>query len=124
MKLVASEGMLCIPARDATGFDVWVREDGWNEWTLGFSRWSEKQTDATALLATLALGLSDGCRLEVTSQAGRDFRWTLQQKHGSEWSAGSSFIDRAFHILPFKRKRFLQNNWMRNDDSIRNIDSN
>jgi hypothetical protein len=122
MRIEARDEYLCVPAKDATGFDVWVREDDWKKWTIGFARWSEVHDDPTSVLATLALGLSKGCRLEVTSQAGRDFRWTLEIKRGELWVPGSSFEDKAFHILPFKRKRYLQNDWMHEEATVSNIE--
>lgn len=121
MKVDSAPGFCRVPARDKTGFDVWVEEMGAKQWKVGFADWCEVHTDPVQVLACFALGLSNNSRLEVRSRAGRDFRWTVQQQRGGQWVNGSSVEKKAFSIWPFVRTRLLQNDWLREKAVVSDI---
>lgn len=122
MKIDGTAGFCRVPARDANGFDVWVEEIDGKQWRVGFADWCELHTDPVQVLACFALGLSNKARLEVRSRAGRDFRWTVQQQRDGQWVNGSSVEKKAFSIWPMVRVRYLQNDWLREQAVISDID--
>lgn len=111
---VVEDNFFKVRSKDASGFDVWIREEG-KSYTVGFDQWHEKYKDPTAALACFAHGLSNQCRLIVRSRTGTDYRWEVEQLLNGLWVHSGTFGDRRIAPWPFGRKRILQNDWLHDE---------
>ena len=92
------------------GFEValLVRPESY---TVCFALWHTEFTDEQMAMNGFMNGLSDGCRLRVTSRGGVDYRWSLEIREAGGWIVGST-VGLVRH--PFWKKkitRYLQNNY-------------
>ena len=84
------------------GFEVWFSEDK-EEYTVGYSGWHQhfKKSDAEDALECFAFGLSNKCRLKVTSRGGKTYKWQMEAFENNEWVPYSTT---SLFWAPFWRK--------------------
>lgn len=94
------------------GFFVTLQEGG-GSYTVSFDGWHEHFDSEAEALNCFAFGLSDECRLRVTSRGSSDYCWTVQHLVDGDWRDGS---ETGLIFFPFWRRRsvrFLQNRVLR-----------
>jgi hypothetical protein len=110
------DGYICVLPSSEKGFDVWFTEDD-REYTVGFSSWhdhfdKDEQEDA---LNCFAWGLSDSCRLQVSSRKGREYKWTVQSLEEGDWETYSTTALFDFSFWRKKSITYKANNVIVND---------
>ena len=68
------------------GFEVWFSEDI-EEYTVGFEGWHQHfdKSEVESAIECFTFGLSDKCRLKVTSRGGKAYKWQMEAFEGGEW---------------------------------------
>ena len=108
----ATESSVRIPPRSPEGFECafYAHLHGF---TVHFEGWHEEFQSESEALNCFAFGLSDTCRLKVSSIGARDHSWTLQSLHDGEWHDESTT---ALLLVPFwraKEVRYLLNSYLK-----------
>lgn len=85
------------------GFTVWAKDHG-NSYTVGFDGWHEGFEKAEDALNCFGWGLSNQCRLEVTSRGGKAHKWTAQYFENGNWINDSTT---GLLVFPFWRKKTI-----------------
>ena len=90
------------------GFPVslYVRGD---RYTVHFAGWHEEFDSESEALNCFAFGLSEQCRLRVSSRGSCDYRWTVQHCRDGAWRDDS---EAGLILFPFwlrRSERYLQN---------------
>ena len=76
---------------------------------VAFDGWHEHFKSESEALKCFAFGLSEECRLRVTSRGSFDYRWTVQYSLNGSWHDDS---ETGLLLFPFWRRRherYLQN---------------
>ena len=86
LELIHEEDTITIKALSLNGFDVWFY-NGKDEYIVGFDGWHEhfKKNDTKSALDCFIFGLSNQCRLKVTSRGGKTYKWTIESLENGEW---------------------------------------
>ncbi|MGD9649060.1 MAG: hypothetical protein AB7U73_25340 [Pirellulales bacterium] len=95
-------------AESDEGFQVQLQMNA-GEYTVAFEGWHEHFDSETEALCCFAFGLSEECRLRVTSRGMFDYRWTVQCLRNGVWQDDS---ETGLVLFPFwrrRRERYLQN---------------
>lgn len=73
----ANNAMITVEPADSDGFEVCLisKRPGY---TIAFDGWHEEFDDEDTALNAFAMGLSEGCRLQVIQYGGRDCVWILE----------------------------------------------
>jgi hypothetical protein len=105
---------LTILPNSENGFEVNFYEHG-ESFTVGFAGWHDTFENFEDALECFTLGLSNNCRLLVTSRGTVSYHWRVETLSNNVWSRYSILGD----IIPipfWKRKkiRILQNNYISN----------
>ena len=90
------------------GFPVSLHEDG-GAYVVGLGGWHEHFASESEAIGCFAFGLSDRCRLRVTSRGRTEYRWTVQRLVDGAWRDDS---ETGLFFFPFWRRpteRFYQN---------------
>lgn len=66
------------------GFTVWAT-DNEGSYTIGLEGWHEEFEKMEDALNCFAWGLSNKCRLEVTSRGSKAYKWTAQNLENGKW---------------------------------------
>jgi hypothetical protein len=80
-------------------------------YTVCFAFWHEEVSDEQMAMNGFMNGLSDGCRLRVTSRGGVDYRWSLEIREAGGWIGGSTVGIFRYPFWKKKITRYLQNNY-------------
>jgi hypothetical protein len=97
-----------LPAR-LNGFVVEMEESG-GRIEVRLDGWRERFRDPDEAVECFLFGLCRDCRIRVHSAGKRDFRWTLQYRHGPYWISDTT---RRSLLRPFWRRRSVR--YLRND---------
>ena len=106
-------GSITVFPESPDGFPVSFHEDG-TSFIVGLGGWHEHFDSEAEALDCFAFGLSDRCRLRVTSGGGFEYRWTVQHLVDGDWRDESQT---GLLLFPFWRRRtqrFHQNRVIRN----------
>ena len=104
---------ITIAPEASDGFAVSLHADG-TSFVVGFGGWHEHFDSEAEALNCFAFGLSEECRLRVTSGGSFDYRWTVQRLVDGSWC---DEYQTGLLIFPFWRQRserFHQNRIIRN----------
>lgn len=101
LRYTEEEGTITVPAGSPGGFAVWITES----LVVGFEGWHEHFDTEDAALSCLALGLSDQCRMKVTSRGGVAYRWRVERLEDGAWGP-VSMTGSLFY--PFWRARRVE----------------
>lgn len=96
------------------GFPVSFCQEGAASFVVSFDGWHEHFDSESAALDCFAFGLSDQCRLRVTSRGGIDCRWTVQKLINGSWRDESQTGLLFFPFWRSRSERFHQNRITRN----------
>jgi len=86
------------------GFTVWIT-DLTSAYRVGFDGWHNEFTDEYEALDRFAFGLSEDCRLEVTSRGTTEYKWTLQAYERGEWV---SYDTTGLVFFPYWRRKKVE----------------
>ena len=95
------------------GFPVSFYVEG-ARFVVGFGGWHEHFDSESEALNCFAFGLSDQCRLRVTTRGSTDCRWTVQHLVGGSWCDESETGLLLFPFWRHRSERFHQNRIIRN----------
>jgi hypothetical protein len=90
------------------GFQVSLFQDG-SRFVVAFDGWHEHFESESEALNCFVFGLSEECRVRVTSRGSFDYRWTVQYLLNGSWHDDS---ETGLLLFPFWRRRherYLQN---------------
>lgn len=108
VQYVREDSSLTVLPQSADGFRVSLEGSG-SEWIVSFDGWHEHFNDETEALNCFAFGLSEECRVRVTSRLGRDHRWVVEALEDDAWTLlGETGLLMPLFFLP-KKERLLQN---------------
>jgi hypothetical protein len=99
---------ITITPESPDGFPVSLHLEG-RDFVVGFGGWHEHFKDEGEALDCFAFGLSDQCRLRVTSRGGADYRWTVQHLVDGNWR---DYSETGLLFFPFwwrRSERFHRN---------------
>ncbi|MEO1159327.1 MAG: hypothetical protein AAFW74_02580, partial [Pseudomonadota bacterium] len=105
----SDDKQLTIHAKDESGFDITVIEDGTNA-TVYFDGWHDHFDTMEEALQCAGFGLSGKSRIKVDRRGSSPYQWTLEYRDGDEWAFESST---SLIFYPYWRTRnetYLQNN--------------
>ena len=83
------------------GFTVWVRDCG-GSYIVGFEGWHEEFETMEEAVGCFGWGLSNECRLMITSRGGKPHRWAVQSRESGRWVTDSVT---GLFFFPYWRKR-------------------
>lgn len=95
------------------GFPVSLHVDG-STFVVGFGGWHEHFDSESEALNCFGGGLSDQCRLRVTSRGGTAYRWTVQRFIDGAWCDDSQTGLLFFPFWRRRSERIYQNRIVRN----------
>ncbi len=90
------------------GFTVWLTESE-KDCTVGFSGWHEVFEDKDEALECFVFGLSEKCRLKVSSRGETEYKWVMEAFEDGNWV---SYSTTCLLFIPFWREKqvnYLQN---------------
>lgn len=95
---------------DARGFRAsLVEHESGLRYTVAFEGWHQDFGDPAEALRCITLGLSPTGRLQVWSRGPVDYRWTFEQRRGTDWVTVSTSGVVLFPFWRRVRMRYLQN---------------
>lgn len=104
---IEDDNHITVPAASTSGFDVVLFKKP--ELTVYFDGWHEAFDSEDKAFLCFMLGLSDGCRLQVTYRGDKPYKWVLEWRPDGAWQPDSV----TGHLcVPFWRKSkivYLQN---------------
>jgi len=114
LEIEEEDNSISIKPISPSGFEVWFSNDE-NEYTVGFEGWHQHfdKSEVEDALNCFALGLSNECRLKVTSRRGKDYKWVMEALEDGEWV---SYSTTALFDFAFWRKaevKYYSNNILR-----------
>jgi hypothetical protein len=104
---------ITVAPETADGFPVSLFANG-TSFVVGFGGWHEHFDSESEAINCFAFGLSDQCRLRVTSRGDTDYRWTVQHVVYGNWCDDSETGLLFFPFWRRRRERFHQNRIIRN----------
>lgn len=114
LKFQEDDNSISIKPQSSDGFEVWFSDDE-SEFTVGFEGWHQHfdKSEVEDALSCFAFGLSNECRLKVTSRGGKNYEWAMEALEDGEWV---SYSTTALFNLAFWRKlevKYYTNNILR-----------
>ena len=100
---------ISILPNDESGFIIHLEEND-SGFTVAFEGWHESFQEAEEALNCLAFGLSNMCRLKITSRGNSPQKWEVESKENNSWVTDS---ETGLLLFPFWRKQvvvYKQNN--------------
>lgn len=85
---------------DESGFTIMLEENHSN-YSVYFEGWHESFENPEEALNCVAFGLSDSCRLKVTSKGDSPHKWAVESKENNQWVFDS---ETGMFIFPFWKK--------------------
>jgi hypothetical protein len=113
LRYESTRSSITVSPESSDGFSVSFCQEG-TGFVVGYGGWHEHFDSETEALNCFAFGLSDQCRLRVTSRGSTDYRWTVQHLVDGNWCDESQT---GIFLFPFWRRRserFHQNRIIRN----------
>lgn len=104
---------ITVSPESSDGFPVSLHQEG-TSFVVGFGGWHEHFDSESEALNCFSFGLSDQCRLRVTSRGGTDYRWTVQHLVDGSWCDDSQTGLLLFPFWRQRSERFHQNRIIRN----------
>lgn len=109
LKYEETSNSISIYPENEAGFIITLEENSTN-YTVAFDSWHEIFEDKEEALNCLAFGLSDSCRLKISSKGTTPYKWEVQAEENNEWFTDS---ETGLIFIPFWRKSVItykQNN--------------
>lgn len=101
LNVQAGSLQIVVDAPSADGFEVSLMiVDG--EYTVGYAGWHEHFQSADEAIACFFYGLFGDCRLKVVLRGADEYRWSLENRRGSEWNMVSVT---GLLFFPFWRRK-------------------
>ena len=102
----ASDRISILPEKDGFSVSLLCTSNGF---TVSYEGWHEHFKHADDALNCFAFGLSDSCRLKITSRGGHDYKWTVEVIEDAEWKEDWTTGLLFFKFWRRPQIRYLQN---------------
>jgi hypothetical protein len=93
----------------ADGFEVVIEQIWENHYSVTYGRWHEDFYSLEEALGCFFLGLTNHCRLEVSSKHGNPFRWTAEYWDDPHWRKRSTKTTWSHRIFAPAVTAYMQN---------------
>jgi hypothetical protein len=110
LKYKVEDALLTIVPTNENGFQIWLSIENKDETIVGFEGDHYHINNEDEAIRCFFFGLSDSCRLEVTSRGNFDYKWKMQHNEDGRWKTINT--TGLLWFIPFWKKktiRYLQN---------------